>query len=226
MINTLIAYRIIKNDPSLCKLKENMQLYICGLRSADGIRIRLLRLWQLFWPICWQVPEGCQERRCLWAVRIINELWNFLIMPGWQQATVCLFQNGKEPLLYSVYSMKRVMNARQSDAFKVEVTLEKTLWWRVYLLHWQLPCRWNRRVRNMWCSKFLFRQVVVMPQNLLISPVLKYIVSILKRKLLSLAKITGRYLSVYGSFASTLYWKIYAEPCESGTDVFPGGECK
>lgn len=33
-------------------------------------------------------------------------------------------------------------------------------------------------------------------------------------------------LSVYGSFASTLYWKIYAEPCESGTDVFPGGECK
>lgn len=31
--------------------------------------------------------------------------------------------------------MKRVMNARQSDAFKVEVTLEKTLWWRVYLLH-------------------------------------------------------------------------------------------
>ena len=31
----------------------------------------------------------------------------------------------KEPLLYSVYSMKRVMNARQSDAFKVEATLEK-----------------------------------------------------------------------------------------------------
>ena len=33
-------------------------------------------------------------------------------------------------------------------------------------------------------------------------------------------------LSVYGSFAFTLYWKIHAEPCESGTDVFPGGECK
>lgn len=33
MINTLIAYRIIKNDPSLCKLKENMQLYI--LRTKE-----------------------------------------------------------------------------------------------------------------------------------------------------------------------------------------------
>ena len=169
--------------------KKICNCIFCGLRSADGIRIRLLRLWQLFWPICWQVPEGCQERRCLWAVRIINELRNFLIMPGWQQATVCLFQK-REKSLYCIVSIQwsvwwmlvRVMLSRWRWLWK------KTLWWRVYLLHWQLPCRWNRRVRNMWCSKFLFRQVVVMPQNLLISPVLKYIVSILKRKLLSLAK--------------------------------------
>ena len=39
--------------------------------------------------------------------------------------SLLISKTGKEPLLYSVYSMKRVMNARQSDAFKVEVTLEK-----------------------------------------------------------------------------------------------------
>jgi len=39
--------------------------------------------------------------------------------------SLLISKTGKEPLLYSVYSMKRVMNARQSDAFKVEATLEK-----------------------------------------------------------------------------------------------------
>ena len=39
--------------------------------------------------------------------------------------SLLISKTGKEPLLYSVYSMKRVMDARQSDAFKVEATLDE-----------------------------------------------------------------------------------------------------
>ena len=38
--------------------------------------------------------------------------------------SLLISKTGKEPLLYSVYSTKRVMDTRESDSFKVESTLE------------------------------------------------------------------------------------------------------
>ena len=67
------------------------------------------------------------------------------------------------------------MNARQSDAFKVEVTLEKDSLVAGVPVTLTVTLQVKQEGAQYVCSKFLFRQVVVMPQNLLISPVLKYI---------------------------------------------------
>lgn len=126
MINTLIAYRIIKNDPSLCKLKENMQLYI--LRTKE-------RGWNTYQAssavatVLTDLLAGSGGMSgTLVSVsgkdhqRITEFPYHARLTAG---DSLLISKTGKEPLLYSVYSMKRVMNARQSDAFKVEATLEK-----------------------------------------------------------------------------------------------------
>lgn len=84
--------------------------------------------------------------------------------------------------------MKRVMNARQSDAFKVEVTLEKDSLVAGVPVTLTVTLQVKQEGAQYVMLEVPVPAVVVMPQNLLISPVLKYIVSILKRKLLSLAK--------------------------------------
>ena len=126
MINTLIAYRIIKNDPSLCKLKENMQLYI--LRTKE----RGWNTYQASSAVATVLTDLLAGSGGMSGTsvsvsgkdhqRIMEFPYHARLTAG---DSLLISKTGKEPLLYSVYSMKRVMNARQSDAFKVEVTLEK-----------------------------------------------------------------------------------------------------
>ena len=126
MINTLIAYRIIKNDPSLCKLKENMQLYI--LRTKE----RGWNTYQASSAVATVLTDLLAGSGGMSGTsvsvsgkdhqRITEFPYHARLTAG---DSLLISKTGKEPLLYSVYSMKRVMNARQSDAFKVEVTLEK-----------------------------------------------------------------------------------------------------
>ena len=127
MINTLIAYRVIKNDSSLCKLKENMQLYI--LRTKE-------RGWNTYQAsaavatVLTDLLTGSERNGAETSVSVSGkENKRIMEFPYHARLTagdsLLISKTGKEPLLYSVYSTKRVMDARESDAFKVEAVLEK-----------------------------------------------------------------------------------------------------
>ncbi len=127
MINTLIAYRVIKNDSSLCKLKENMQLYI--LRTKE-------RGWNTYQAsaavatVLTDLLTGSERNGTGTSVSVSGkENKRIMEFPYYARLTagdsLFISKTGKEPLLYSVYSTKRVMDARESDAFKVEAALEK-----------------------------------------------------------------------------------------------------
>lgn len=127
MINTLIAYRVIKNDSSLCKLKENMQLYI--LRTKE-------RGWNTYQAsaavatVLTDLLTGSERNGAGTSVSVSGkENKRIMEFPYHARLTagdsLFISKTGKEPLLYSVYSTKRVMDARESDAFKVEAALEK-----------------------------------------------------------------------------------------------------
>ena len=127
MINTLIAYRVIKNDSSLCKLKENMQLYI--LRTKE-------RGWNTYQAsaavatVLTDLLTGADRNGGGTSVSVSGkENKRIMEFPYHARLTagdsLFISKTGKEPLLYSVYSTKRVMDARESDAFKVEAALEK-----------------------------------------------------------------------------------------------------
>ena len=127
MINTLIAYRVIKNDSSLCKLKENMQLYI--LRTKE----RGWNTYQASAAVATVLTDLLTESERNGAGTSVSvsgkENKRIMEFPYHARLTagdsLFISKTGKEPLLYSVYSTKRVMDARESDAFKVEAVLEK-----------------------------------------------------------------------------------------------------
>ncbi len=125
LMNTLIAYRILKNDTSLHHLKEKMQLYILrtkehGWNTYQASSAVATVLSDLFFDskgakrttVSVRGKENKQITEFPYQIRL-NAGDNLIIS-----------KTGDEPLLYSTYSMKRVMNARESDAFKVESTLE------------------------------------------------------------------------------------------------------
>lgn len=125
LISTLIAYRMIKNDSSLYNLKENMQLYI--LRTKE-------RGWNTYQSstavatVFADLFAGSQGKEgTIVSVsgkehkRITEFPYHLRLEAG---DSLIVSKKGKEPLLYSVYSMERRMNACESDAFKVESFLE------------------------------------------------------------------------------------------------------
>lgn len=127
MINTLIAYRVIKNDSSLCKLKENMQLFI--LRTKE-------RGWNTYQAsgavatVLTDLLTGSDRNGEGMSVFVSGkENKRIMEFPYHARLTggdsLLISKIGKEPVLYSVYSTKRVMDAHESDAFKVEAALEK-----------------------------------------------------------------------------------------------------
>ena len=124
MINTLIAYRIIKNDSSLYKLKDKMQLYI--LRTKD----RGWNTYQASSAVATILTDILKESKGTTGTTVsVSGKDNKRITEFPYQArltageSLLISKTGKEPLLYSVYSTKRVMDARESDSFKVESTL-------------------------------------------------------------------------------------------------------
>lgn len=124
MINTLIAYRIIKNDSSLYKLKDKMQLYI--LRTKD----RGWNTYQASSAVAIILTDILKESKGTTGTTVsVSGKDNKRITEFPYQArltageSLLISKTGKEPLLYSVYSTKRVMDARESDSFKVESTL-------------------------------------------------------------------------------------------------------
>lgn len=125
LVNTLIAYRIIKNDSSLCHLKENMQLYI--LRSKQ-------RGWNTYQAslavatVLTDLQAGAKGQKGTTVSvsgkenkQIAGFPYHIRLAAG---DRLTLSKTGNEPLLYSAYSTKRVMNASESDAFKVESVLD------------------------------------------------------------------------------------------------------
>lgn len=127
MINTLIAYRMSKNDSSLCKLKENMQLYILRTKKRGW------NTYQASFAVATvladlQVSSGNNRAETSVSVngkenkRITEFPYQTRLTTG---DSLLISNTGKEPLLYSIYSTKRVTNVHESDAFKVETVLEK-----------------------------------------------------------------------------------------------------
>ena len=126
MINTLIAYRIIKNDSSLYKLKDKMQLYI--LRTKE----RGWNTYQASSAVATILTDILKESKgtIMGTTVSVSGKDNKQITEFPYQArltageSLLISKTGNEPLLYSVYSTKRVMDARESDSFKVESALE------------------------------------------------------------------------------------------------------
>lgn len=125
LINTLIAYRIVKNEPSLRDLKESMQLYILRTKergwntyqSSSAVATVLTDLYAgSNKKIETAVDVSGKENR-----RITEFPYQIQLKAG---DSLTISKTGKEPLLYSVSSLERRMNARESDAFKVESHLD------------------------------------------------------------------------------------------------------
>lgn len=126
MINTLIAYRMIKNDSTLSKLKENMQLYI--LRTKE----RGWNTYQASSAVATILTDILTESKGKAGTTVsVRGKDNMQITEFPYQIrlatgdSLLVSKTGKEPLLYSVYATKRVMDARESDAFKIESVMEK-----------------------------------------------------------------------------------------------------
>lgn len=131
LINTLIAYRILKNDSALSSLKEKMQLYILRTKrrgwntyqASSAVATILTDLLanadkskEAARSIRTDVAVSGKEKK-----RITEFPYHIRLQQG---DSLSISKMGNEPLLYSVYSIKRMMNARESDAFKVESVLE------------------------------------------------------------------------------------------------------
>lgn len=126
MINTLIAYRMIKNDSTLSKLKENMQLYI--LRTKE----RGWNTYQASSAVATILTDILTESKGKAGTTVSVRGKDNKQITGFPYQTrlatgdsLLISKTGKEPLLYSVYSTKCVMDARESDAFKIESVMEK-----------------------------------------------------------------------------------------------------
>lgn len=119
-----------------------------------------------------KVPEDVQNIRCQSVNGKSSTNYGiFLIMPfdgnlGRQSAYFS--KTGKEPLLYSVYSMSVCDGVSSEWCFQGgEATLEKEtlLVKAVYLLHCVIALRLWSDYTNMWCLKFPVPAVSVMPQT-------------------------------------------------------------
>lgn len=126
MINTLIAYRIIKNDSVLSKLKENIQLYLLRTKEHGW---NTYQASSAVATILTELSAASKDKTGTTISvsgkdnkRIIELPYQMRLAAG---DSLLISKTGKEPLLYSVYTTKRVMNARESDAFKIVSALEE-----------------------------------------------------------------------------------------------------
>lgn len=126
LINTLIAYRILKEDASTADLRKAMQLYI--LRTKE-------RGWNTY-----QASTAIATVLNDLSTNSGGQKGTNVSVSGKESGTITTFpyqvhlkegdsltisKTGNEPLLYSTYVMKRTMTACESEAFKVESVLEK-----------------------------------------------------------------------------------------------------
>lgn len=126
MINTLLAYRIIRNDSALSGLKESMQLYILRTKghgwntyqASSAVATVLIDL------------SAASKDKTGTAISVSGKDNKRIIELPYQTRltagdSLLISKTGKEPLLYSVYSTKRVMKARESDAFRIVSAFDK-----------------------------------------------------------------------------------------------------
>lgn len=124
LMNTLIAYRMVKNDSSLCYLKENMQLYILRTRQQGW------NTYQASSAVATVLSDLLADSiKCTETVvsihgkenKQISEFpYHFRLEAG---DSSIIAKTGNNLLLYSAYSKKRVLDAHESDAFKIESVL-------------------------------------------------------------------------------------------------------
>lgn len=121
LATTLIAYRIVKNDSSLVQLKEPMQMYILGTKQYGWNTYQAASAVSTVLPDL--LTESFNKERPATVIlsgKENTELTRFPyeteLMPG-EQLNISK-QDGM-PLIYTSYSMKRVINERSGDAFEI-----------------------------------------------------------------------------------------------------------
>lgn len=125
LVNTLIAYRMVKNDSTLSDLKEKMQLYILRTRKhgwntyqASSAVVTVLT------DLLADSKKGTKTTLSVHGKenKQISEFPYQIRLEAGDSLTIAKI--GSEPLLYSTYSVQQVIKARETDAFKIESSLE------------------------------------------------------------------------------------------------------
>ncbi|MDR1335306.1 MAG: carboxypeptidase-like regulatory domain-containing protein, partial [Tannerella sp.] len=125
MISTLIAYRIVRNDPALHHLKEPMQMYILGTKRNYWNTYRASSAVMTILP---DLIAGSATKETPASVLLSGkengQLTEFpyetVLLPG-EQLTVEKQQG--MPLIFSAYRTKYVTGKNTGDAFEVKTIL-------------------------------------------------------------------------------------------------------
>lgn len=125
--NTLIAYRIIRNDSTLQHMRDAMQMYILGTKSAGWNTYQASSALATVFPDL--ISEGMSKdtpANIVISGKENKEVTKFpyttVLQPG---ERLNIDKASGMPLIYTSYSYKRVTHANSGDAFEVSSSLNK-----------------------------------------------------------------------------------------------------
>lgn len=127
LTTTLIAYRMIRNDSSLMHLKEPMQMYLLSTKERNWNTYQASSVTSTILPDL--VAAGATQKEFAklelsgYANKVLTEFpYDTVIKSG---ETLNLKKLDGAPLIMSAYTIRRVKEANQGEAFEINTSLNQ-----------------------------------------------------------------------------------------------------